>query len=59
MIQKRGLYEEDNVNKKRKGQALALMLVSILAVSHLQAVDASTVNKAKNKNMKRKETQKK
>ncbi len=37
------------MNKKRKGQALALMLVSILAVSHLQAVDASTVNKAKNK----------
>ena len=37
------------MNKKRKGQALVLMLVSILAVSHLQAVDASTVNKAKNK----------
>lgn len=37
------------MNKKRKRQALALMLVSILAISRLQAVDASTVNKAKNK----------
>lgn len=35
------------MNNKRKKQALALMLVSALAFSHLQIVDASTVNKAK------------
>ena len=36
------------MNKKRKRQALAVLLISALAFSHLQAVDASTVNKAKN-----------
>lgn len=36
------------MNKKRKRQALAVLLISVLAFSHLQAVDASTVNKAKN-----------
>ena len=35
------------MNKKRKRQALTLILVSALAFSHLQSVDASTVNKAK------------